>query len=247
MLKLLEAPVLLCLSAAIMYGESRGAILGVLLGMVLTLSKRIGIIVPGALALVVLAGMNIAAVGRMDRLSSGESSAEGRLKSWAQGWYMLRSHPLLGVGPRKFHDHHRVAPHSSVVQVAAETGIPGLFCWIGFFFLAIREPLANVIPWGKTIFRARSPAPPPSNQTSQLAIAQIVCFFTGLFLSRAYVLLPYFLTALAIAARNLDLYKDGQAPAAVPFLDRDVQHVAIVFCATMIAWRFIIRAYVFGP
>ena len=251
MLRFLEAPVLVFLTAGIFYCESRGAILGILLGFVLTVRKKTGVVLPLCAAFLMFVVMNIAGIGRMNLVSTGENSAETRIKSWAQGWYMLRSHPLLGVGPKKFRDHHPTAAHSSLVQVGAETGIFGFFCWVGFYFFAIRESVLNVFSGAKTKFRPRSQLEEPSSRTLQLQASLIVCFFTGLFLSRAYVLYPYFLTAMALSARNIDLYKNLDKPfKALPrvhITGREFAQVGVAFAVCLLFWRFMIRHYIVGP
>ena len=74
-----------------------------------------------------------------------------RVAMWESGWTMVRDHPLLGVGPgevRTWYQFYRrpeaVRPstghlHNSVVQIAAERGMPALVIWIWLWVAFIRE------------------------------------------------------------------------------------------------------------
>ena len=78
-------------------------------GIFLSFRKLIGAMATTVLAGGVLIGMVTSGIGRMDMLRSDEASAEQRILSWAQGWYMLRGHPLIGVGFRNYNRYHPLA------------------------------------------------------------------------------------------------------------------------------------------
>jgi putative inorganic carbon (HCO3(-)) transporter len=242
---------------AIFLTASRGAILGAGVGVLLAFRKKIGIVVPGIILLAGLAAMNQFGVARMDKLSVGEASAEGRIKSWAQGWYMLRAHPLVGVGPLNYKDYHGTAAHSSLVQIAAENGLAGMFCWLGFFFYPLREVVRG---WRKN--SAEVPF-----VTEQLQTALAVCFFTGLFLSRGYVMMPYLFAGLTMVAINISASEKASeestevekepveveaeaeeaSPELVPRLSWiGFKHIAAAQLVALILWRYFIRNYVDG-
>lgn len=54
---------------------------------------------------------------------------------WAQAWEMVKQHPLLGVGPIHFAATPNgvgAHPHNSILQLAAEWGIPAMLLMVGF-------------------------------------------------------------------------------------------------------------------
>lgn len=77
------------------------------------------------------------AVTRLSTISTSESSARERISAWTEGFYMLRSDPIFGVGYDLFRDHHHLVAHSSYVQSFAETGLIGYFFWLGLLSMSI--------------------------------------------------------------------------------------------------------------
>jgi len=68
---------------------------------------------------------------------SGDASSEDRIVQWKACLRMLRDHPILGIGPgesvyamRDYGGVRGLPPHNTLIQVFAETGIPG-----GVFFV----------------------------------------------------------------------------------------------------------------
>ena len=120
---------------AIYLTNSRGTMLAVLLMLVLYGWKKLS-------RTLLFLGLSVAlpalfAVTRLSTIESGDASARGRIDAWTQGFYMLRSDPLFGVGYGLFRDHHELVAHSSFVQRFAETGIIGYFFWLGFLSMSI--------------------------------------------------------------------------------------------------------------
>lgn len=74
---------------------------------------------------------------RLSTISSSEASSRQRLDSWTQGYYMLKSDPLFGVGYGLFRDYHYQVAHSSYVHTFAEIGMIGYFFWLGFLAMSI--------------------------------------------------------------------------------------------------------------
>jgi O-Antigen ligase len=74
-------------------------------------------------------------------------SAGVRLGYWRTSASMIRSHPLLGVGPGSWGDYYRRgkapedeearAAHNAHLQVAAETGLPSLALWLTLWGLVL--------------------------------------------------------------------------------------------------------------
>jgi O-antigen ligase len=227
------------LGTGIFLTQSRGAILGAAAALVLSFRKRVGLVVPGILALSLLIAMNRLGVARMDQLSTGEQSAEARLMAWAGGWYMLRSNPLFGVGPDNFRGNHGRAAHSTLVQIGSETGLLGLFCWIAFMYGPLREAILSM-------WRGRKSVIETSFQVEQLQVGLIVCILTGLFLSRAYVSIIYLLAGMAVAARRVYAAEHEEEPTPQRFSFLDLKRIAMVQGASLLYWRFMVRGFVNG-
>ncbi len=98
------------------------------------LMKRM-IAVTAIIAILVSVGM-VAGDYRRD-----ESSME-RIEAWAAGMDMLKSHPLIGVGKGQFGEYHYRDSHSSFMRCAAETGMVGLYAWLGMIYCSMVSLLA---------------------------------------------------------------------------------------------------------
>ena len=228
------------LAWAILLTQSRGTILASVIGVFLAFRSRLGTVIPGLAVLVILAAMNLAGVARMDRLSSGETSAEDRIVAWSQGWYMLRSHPLFGVGPENFTKNHPRAAHSSLVQVGAEAGFLGLFCWVGLLYFPLRQTILNIWPGVKYAAEA-------TFAQYQIQAGLLVCVVSCLFLSRAYKLPLYLLVALVLTAGQGTGDEEQPEEEAVPSgLWANFKQVALAQVACLTFWRFMVRHFVDG-
>ena len=63
-----------------------------------------------------------------------DESAMGRVEAWSQGWQLLKSNPIVGVGKNQFIEHHKKDTHSSYVRAGAELGLLGLYAFIGMIY-----------------------------------------------------------------------------------------------------------------
>lgn len=63
-----------------------------------------------------------------------DDSAMGRIEAWDQGWQLLKSHPLTGVGYHSFFEYHERDTHNSFVRAGAELGLFGLYCFVGILY-----------------------------------------------------------------------------------------------------------------
>jgi O-antigen ligase len=226
---------------AMLLTQSRGTILAATIGVFLSLRPRLGTVIPGFFALAILAAMNLAGMARMDRLSAGETSAEDRVVAWGQGWYMIRSHPLFGVGPENFTKNHPRAAHSSLVQVGAEAGLLGLFCWIGLLYFPLRQTIVNIWPGAKHAAIA-------TFEEYRIQAGLLVCVVSCLFLSRAYKLPLYLLVALVLTTGQGTTEAEGAEEAGEATFGAwaSFKQVAMAQVACMMFWRFMVRHFVDG-
>ncbi|MBU0967495.1 MAG: O-antigen ligase family protein [Proteobacteria bacterium] len=63
-----------------------------------------------------------------------DRSSMGRVEAWSAGSKMLRDHPLLGVGKGQFREYYKRDSHNSYVRAGAETGLVGLYAFVGILF-----------------------------------------------------------------------------------------------------------------
>ena len=67
----------------------------------------------------------------------GDESAMGRIEAWSEGWTLLKSHPIIGVGKEQFIEYHTRDTHNSYVRAAAELGLIGLYAFIGILYSSV--------------------------------------------------------------------------------------------------------------
>ncbi len=248
--KMADVVLLTLLAWAMLLTGSRGTMLAAIIGVFLSGRRSFGLVKPALVAFSIFVVMNQLGISRMNLFSSGETSAEERVIAWGQGWYMLRANPVFGVGPLNFHNYHPLAPHSTLVQVGAETGLIGLFCWVGLLYSPLRTTILNLLPGhgleAGTTFREL-----------QMQAALLVCLVSSMFLTRAYLFPIYLLLGLVLAAgRRTDAeteeIEDTQEvseallpmPVAVPWASWKQIAVAQIVCIAW--WRIMARRFIDG-
>jgi len=138
---------------------------------------------------------------RMAEMSADEESAENRIEAWYEGFQMLTSRPLFGVGKGQFADHHGMTAHNSYVLAFSELGLVGYFFWLSNI----------VIAWlmlRRIIQTTGSPdeGPEVAARWKELRDAAQTLWFgyvgglvSAFFLSRSYVVILYIHIALIVA------------------------------------------------
>jgi len=192
LLRLLGLAGLALVMVAMYYTNSRGAIVGMAAVIVFLSFARFRMI-PAVLVAVVLVGVvTVAAPSRGSEIDAGESSAQSRIQSWAEGWNMLKLHPLTGVGYGQYTEYHIRVAHNSLVHTFAELGLLGAFCFVGMFYwyfkgvTLIPTEDKDVASWRRALLAS--------------AVGMLTC---GWFLSRQYV--PIFYVLLAIGSCGTSL------------------------------------------
>ncbi len=119
----------------ILYGvvltNSRGTTLATALLAGLYLWRHQGVIktvIFGAAVIPVILMMST----RIDTISASEESAHGRIEAWYEGFQMLKSSPLFGVGFDRFTEYNALTAHNSFVLALAELGVLGYTLWFSF-------------------------------------------------------------------------------------------------------------------
>jgi hypothetical protein len=151
------------LAALVVYGvfltNSRGALLalgGILFAyFVWRYGVKRGLMLLPVLGLAMIA----AAPGRLANMSADEESAAGRIDAWYEGFQMLRSSPLFGIGKGLFTEHNLLTAHNSFVLALAELGMVGYFVWFSGVLLTLLMLLRVVRHWPADLTR-QWPVPP---------------------------------------------------------------------------------------
>jgi putative inorganic carbon (hco3(-)) transporter len=124
----------------ILYGvflcNSRGSLLGIAAMLFAYAVRRFGLLRSVIVAPMLLVPLLLLAPSRIGEMSADEESAAGRWDAWFEGFEMLRSRPLFGVGKGLFTDHNGLTAHNSFVLSFAETGLVGYFFWFSILILS---------------------------------------------------------------------------------------------------------------
>ena len=219
--RLLYTSLLGVIVGGVVASQSRGgfiALLAVVL-LVLRVSRQKRLAIAAGVAILV-AVIVIAPDGAFERFSTiknfdQEETSRIRLHMWKSGLAMFLDHPVTGVGTGMFsvaygQDYRSPdfpyntwwTAHNSVIQVAAELGLPGLVLWFGL----IASGLAT-LRRTRAQLGAAGPESADLSEAGQLNIAlrnALFGFLIGaLFLSRAYDWLLVIVLGLILAGYRM--------------------------------------------
>jgi putative inorganic carbon (HCO3(-)) transporter len=174
---------------ALYYTNSRGAMVGLVTALVWFSFLRFQRVSAFVVATMLLLAAAAAAPSRADQITYTEVSAQSRIHSWAEGWEMLTSSPVTGVGYNRFTEFTPAVAHNSFVHTFAELGLLGAFCFVGMFywyFKGLRRSVpvpGAVTPWRIALISSGA--------------GVLGCIW---FLSRQYIPVLYILLALGASA-----------------------------------------------
>lgn len=200
--------------SAIIFTQSRGAIIGLLAIFAVLLHQRYKSAVQGLVVVVIAGALLVTAMGIGSR-SAGvvdedgvDESSQHRLDAWKTAINMVAARPLTGIGISNFPDlyysytnywHNRsVAVHSTWFQVLAELGVIGFGIFVAMIWTSFKINAHSL-----NLLR-QSRAPPVLISTAvglQAALAGTCA--AGTFLSQAYTWPIYIIVALTAALGNL--------------------------------------------
>lgn len=146
-------------------------------------------------------------------IAEADASTQSRTTEMLTAGLVFIDHPVIGVGPGVFKYYypayaeliglkvHTVAraAHNLYLEMAAETGAPGLLCFLLIVFMALRN-----------LAQARKHTPELSNMATGFMLAIVSFLMTGMFLSLAYE--RYFWLMLALAGATSYLARTQPAP-----------------------------------
>lgn len=144
----------------IVFAYSRNAMAGLVIGLVvlaIVYSWRLLVPIGGVAALVFLIPQ---IGGRLKEIGSGSENFT-RLKLWKTAWYMIKEHPLLGVGNGNFvslydsyvekypelyayYEYKRFPCHNSYLKIQSELGVFGSIFFIGILISSLVK-IKNII------------------------------------------------------------------------------------------------------
>ena len=214
------------ISAGILFSLSRGAMLGVVAGIVFLLftDRRRTRIVLGAGAIALMAGLLVvrADPAKFDRALFRKSVAANhnvttRLEAWDAASKLAADHPLLGIGPGNFRFYYYEATgnppgteilavvHDAYLDVAAELGFVAALAFLLYLALAFTR-LTGAI-------RVRA-GPPDFAQTVRISL--VIGTVAAIFISEQYFLPFWLLGGLATALSQETSAKEAQLLSSGP-------------------------------
>jgi len=140
---------------------------------------------------------------------SSTGSVTERLELWKAGLRIVADHPVFGIGVGNYPaelakyapDLQGMVAHNSYVQVAAETGLPGLALYLALFITALMVTQRIV---------GGSPTSRPGAVAGAVQISIAACLSAGFFISRHDMVLAYLLVGWA-AALSVPISRGQQA------------------------------------
>ena len=100
------------------------------------------------LMLVIIVPAKMAERPDTSSLVGNDASAEMRIENWKAGARMMIENPF-GVGSARFSEfvgdfggHRGLAAHNTFIKVGGEAGFLGLYCYLGMFFITIKQLMA---------------------------------------------------------------------------------------------------------
>jgi len=180
-------------ATALIYGvyltDSRGTFVALLGGVgfffILKFRSIRGLIVAG------VGGFFLITVGpsRMASITAADDSAMERIYAWIEALYAFSLYPFFGLGPKHWSDWHHKTTHNSFVLAFVENGFVAYVCWLA----VIAIPLYLVT---RAAFDVE-------DEKTRIEYAAWGACLAGVmlsifFISRTYVLVPYFVTACVL-------------------------------------------------
>lgn len=203
---LVVVPIGLLLLTGVYLTRSRGALLGLLALAWFLIRRNPKLIALGATgAAVFLIRFRASFTGGRDISLEGGSD---RLGLWSDGFQMIRSSPLWGVGYRGYLDETGgLTAHNSFLLCAAEAGLPAYFLWVGLLIVTIIQLRALAYdegPWA------------PDHETKRWSQALLVSMYiflvTAFFLSRTFAPTLYALLGMCAALASMEARRRNTSP-----------------------------------
>ncbi|MEZ6132852.1 MAG: O-antigen ligase family protein [Planctomycetaceae bacterium] len=219
---------------AILFSFSRGAMLATVIGVTISffLIKK-NLMHYSLFGLLLVAGIMLAGPQVRERFAATfasdngkrEASAQSRLDLWKDCWTLFKRDPILGCGPDHWPLHaeefgwpKNKEAHSLWVQMATETGIPGIVMYLGFYALCILRCCG-------LLMKIPARAPPWFGDSCRMTIAALIGFgVAAQFVSLELLEVPYYVALLGAA--SLMIYGRHLEEGLIDFSDDDDEPTA---------------------
>jgi len=172
-------------------------------------------------------GVLMLAPSHLTSTSDSHGSAQHRIDMWAEGIEMVQQNPVFGIGKGNFLRYtSRLIAHNSTIEVMGETGLPGLFFWLGIIYMGF-----------KTLSAYYRESKDAIEKSYVLALGLSVAghMISSLFVTLEYETF-YFLLALTAAAGN-NLTEKPE------FTKRDFWILSSIIAVTVVLLKGIVMAY----
>lgn len=124
---------------ALFYGmfltHSRGGMVAMMACVVVAGRKKVGIVPSMIVGALIFVGLTLSGFSGGRDVGAGDD----RMEAWSMGLTLIRSHPVFGVGYKRFTEYYEITAHNTIIVCAAEVGLVGLFFWMLFIFPTIRD------------------------------------------------------------------------------------------------------------
>lgn len=223
--RLVAVAMLAVLAVAIYFTGSRGGFLTALGLIGLHFAIRLGIgpiriaAVGGALALLFML-----APDHLTTMDDQSKSAYRRVAMWVEGVEMAQQNPVFGIGKGNFLNYtNKLIAHNSAIEVMGETGLVGLFLWLGLIYCSLKNIASYV---------AQSQDPAGRSYAIALGLCVIGYLMSAMFVTLEYETFYFLLGLCAVPGRALE-----EPPK---FGQRDFMLVG----AATIGWFIIVKLFV---
>jgi O-antigen ligase len=185
----------------IVYGvyltNSRGALLGLFGLSGVWFYKRYGVKLAVFVASISLPAVYFV-MSMFRQIDSEEASAAGRLDAWYEGFQMLFSSPIWGIGMGQFVEEHGLTAHNSFVLVWSELGLLGYYLWVTFFVCSWMNVYSL---WNDKRIEAIPKLREESIIAKALSFSLIGFLITACFLSRSFSPILYLFCGMCLASQ----------------------------------------------
>jgi O-antigen ligase len=203
-------------TAALVMTHTRGAWIGLAVGVVLLLGcrqKRFLLVLPVVAVVIFWAAPDAVRVRIRSIVNPQDVTARERLYMWSSGLQMIRDHPWTGVGingvrgvyqdykhPNAVRD-QRAHLHSNAFQIAAERGLIGVACWLWMWVAWYRQAWKICRGLGHGNSRAMALVVGSLASVTGFHVAGLFEYTFG---DSEVIMLVYFLMALPSVVRGVD-------------------------------------------
>jgi O-antigen ligase len=143
-----------------------------------------------------------------------DASAMGRLALWNISIDLIKSHPVIGIGPSNFMKYAPNSQHESYLEIASETGLLGLLMYV----VCLIRGLVMALSARSLASERQKNLPVLHSFAGGTAACVVAIMVQGFFTGFSYREFVYTVLTLAFLVKNLAVLAEVQAPVAVPYV-----------------------------